>query len=79
MKNTMGYGLNSLLDFDDPCQILAHLVVGSEGTLGFVAEVTLHTVALRAHASTALLVFDDLGAPTARCPTWWAPGRPPWS
>jgi D-lactate dehydrogenase len=68
MKNTMGYGLNALLDFDDPCQILAHLIVGSEGTLGFVAEVTLHTVALRAHASSALLVFHDLGAANRALP-----------
>ena len=68
MKNTMGYGLNALLDFDDPCQILAHLIVGSEGTLGFVAEVTLRTVALRGHASSALLVFDDLGAATRALP-----------
>ena len=37
MKNTMGYGLNSFLDFDRPVDILAHLLVGSEGTLGFVA------------------------------------------
>ena len=68
MKNTMGYGLNALLDFDDPCQILAHLIVGSEGTLGFVAEVTLRTVALRGHASSALLVFDDLGAANRALP-----------
>ena len=68
MKNTMGYGLNALLDFDDPCQILAHLIVGSEGTLGFVAEVTLRTVPLRGHASSALLVFDDLGAANRALP-----------
>ena len=68
MKNTMGYGLNALLDFDDACQILAHLVVGSEGTLGFVAEVTLRTVPLRGHASSALLVFDDLGAANRALP-----------
>jgi len=60
MKNTMGYGLNALLDFDEPGQILAHLVVGSEGTLGFVAEVTLRTIPIRSHVSSTLLVFDDL-------------------
>ncbi|WP_374196598.1 FAD-binding oxidoreductase [Microbacterium sp. BF1] len=38
MKNTMGYGLNALLDFDDPVRILEHLIIGSEGTLAFVAE-----------------------------------------
>ncbi|NDL60002.1 FAD-binding and (Fe-S)-binding domain-containing protein [Phytoactinopolyspora mesophila] len=64
MKNTMGYGVNALLDFDDPVDILAHLLVGSEGTLGFVAEVTLRTVPLLAHAATTLLVFDSLPGAT---------------
>ena len=68
MKNTMGYGLNAFLDFDPPSQILAHLVVGSEGTLGFVAEVTLRTVPVRAHTATTLLVFDDLGAANRALP-----------
>ena len=60
MKNTMGYGLNSLLDFDDPVDILTHLVVGSEGTLGFVAEAVFKTVPRLAHATSGLLVFKDL-------------------
>ena len=68
MKNTMGYGLNALLDFDDPCQILAHLIVGSEGTLGFVAEVTLRTIPVRAHVSSVLLLFDDLDAANRALP-----------
>ncbi len=38
MKNTTGYGLNALVDFDDPVQILAHLMIGSEGTLGFISR-----------------------------------------
>jgi len=56
----MGYGLNSLLDFSLPVQILAHLMVGSEGTLGFVAEATFRSVPLHREAATALLVFDRL-------------------
>jgi D-lactate dehydrogenase len=64
MKNTMGYGVNALLDFTEPVDILTHLVVGSEGTLGFVAEVTLRTVPLLAHAATTLLVFDSLTGAT---------------
>ena len=44
LKNTVGYSLNAFLDFDSPTQILAHLMVGSEGTLGFIAEIRLRTV-----------------------------------
>ncbi|WP_430867356.1 FAD-binding and (Fe-S)-binding domain-containing protein [Demequina aurantiaca] len=64
IKNTMGYGLNSLVDHETPVQILAHLIVGSEGTLGFVAEATFNTVPLHEFAATALLVFDSLRAAT---------------
>lgn len=64
IKNTMGYGLNSLLDHDSPVQILVHLMVGSEGTLGFVAEATFTTVPLLAHAATTLLLFDTLAQAT---------------
>ena len=60
MKNTMGYGLNSLLDFQAPVDIMAHLIVGSEGTLGFVAEAVFRTIPRLPHAATGLLVFPDL-------------------
>ncbi len=62
MKNTMGYGVNTLLDHDAPAAILTHLLVGSEGTLGFVAQATFATVPTRPHRATALLLFTDLYA-----------------
>ena len=60
IKNTMGYGLNSYVDFERPVDMLVHLVVGSEGTLAFIAEATFRTVPLHRHAATALLIFDRL-------------------
>ncbi|MDR1392372.1 MAG: FAD-binding oxidoreductase [Bifidobacteriaceae bacterium] len=60
MKNTMGYGVNALVDFEHPSAILAHLMVGSEGTLGFIASVTLRTLPIQPYQATALLVFPGL-------------------
>ncbi|MCD1146178.1 FAD-binding oxidoreductase [Kocuria sp. LUK] len=74
MKNTMGYGLNSFLDHDEPVRILEHLVIGSEGTLGFVAEATFRTVEILPHVSTGLLVFPDLSAATRSVPQLVAAG-----
>ncbi|SFH38967.1 D-lactate dehydrogenase [Cryobacterium levicorallinum] len=74
MKNTMGYGVNSLLDFDRAVDMLAHLIVGSEGTLGFVAEAIFRTVPKLPHVTTALLVFPGLEAATAALPALVATG-----
>lgn len=65
IKNTMGYGVNSFVDHTRPIDILTHLIVGSEGTLAFVAEATFRTVAAHPYAATALLLFPDLAAATA--------------
>lgn len=65
IKNTMGYGLNSLLDHDDPVEMLIHLAVGSEGTLGFVASAVFRTVEVLPQVATGLLVFGDLHAAAA--------------
>jgi D-lactate dehydrogenase len=68
MKNTMGYGVNSLLDFERPAEILAHLIVGSEGTLGFVADAVFRTIPRLSHVTTALLVFANLEAANTALP-----------
>ncbi|MFN9679810.1 MAG: FAD-binding and (Fe-S)-binding domain-containing protein [Betaproteobacteria bacterium] len=68
LKNTTGYGLNALVDFADPVDILAHLMIGSEGTLGFLAAVTYRTVPEHAHKAAALLLFDRLADACAAVP-----------
>ncbi|MGW2684922.1 FAD-binding and (Fe-S)-binding domain-containing protein [Streptomyces sp. NPDC001414] len=74
MKNTMGYGLNSLLDHSDPADILAHLMIGSEGTLGFVGEAVFRTVPLLPHTATGLLVLPGLAEATDALPALLAAG-----
>ena len=60
IKNTTGYSLNTFLDYHDPIDILMHLMVGSEGTLGFVSEVVYRTVEEHMHKASALLMFADI-------------------
>ncbi|HSO07861.1 MAG TPA: FAD-binding and (Fe-S)-binding domain-containing protein [Pelomicrobium sp.] len=60
MKNTTGYSLNALVDYEDPIDVLAHLMIGSEGTLGFLSEITYRTVPEHPHRATALILFNDL-------------------
>jgi len=59
-RNTMGYGLQAFLDYARASDILAHLIVGSEGTLAFISEMTLRTVPLRPHRASALFSFRNL-------------------
>ena len=59
MKNTMGYGLNAFLDYDDPIDMLEHVVVGSEGSLAFVSEVRYRTVVDARHKAACILFFPD--------------------
>ena len=60
IKNTTGYSLNALIDFEDPFDILAHLMIGSEGTLGFISRITYHTVIEDPYKASALVFFPDI-------------------
>ena len=62
LKNTTGYSLNALVDYTDPIDILQHLLIGSEGTLGFIAEINYHTVPEHPHKATALVLFPTIEA-----------------
>ncbi|RYE58631.1 MAG: FAD-binding oxidoreductase [Sphingobacteriales bacterium] len=61
-KNTVGYAVNAFIDYEEPLDILAHVLVGAEGTLGFIAEAVLNTVPDYPVKSTALLYFPDIYA-----------------
>lgn len=60
MKNTTGYSLNALTDFTDPFDILTHLMIGSEGTLGFISELVYKTVIEHKFKASSLMVFPDI-------------------
>ena len=68
IKNTNGYRLDAFLDGGTPARILRGLMIGSQGTLGFVAEAVYRTLPVRPAASTALLFFPTLPAAAAAVP-----------
>jgi D-lactate dehydrogenase len=60
IKNTTGYSLNALVDYEDPIDILAHLMIGSEGTLGFISRITYRTVVEDPCKASALVFFPTI-------------------
>jgi len=60
IKNTTGYRLCAFLDAEEPLEIFRRLVVGSEGTLAFVAEAVFETVPQPTHTTTAWIHFPGI-------------------
>ena len=60
LKNTMGYPLNAFVDFNDPLEILWHLLIGSEGTLAFLMDAVFRAIPDLQHKMTGLLFFEDV-------------------
>lgn len=60
IKNTTGYSINALVDFEDPIEIIKHLMVGSEGTLAFISNVTLQTIIDEKNKSCSLIIFNTI-------------------
>lgn len=60
IKNVTGLNLLPFITFDDPFDIITHLMVGSEGTLAFLSEVTMSTEYDYPHKASAMLYFKDI-------------------
>ena len=62
IKNTTGYRLCAFLDAETPLEIFRRLLIGSEGTLGFIAEAVFETVRQPAMTTVAWLHFPSVDA-----------------
>jgi len=60
IKNTTGYSINAFVDFEDPIEIIKHVMIGSEGTLGFISQITYKTVFEHDHKASALIIYPDM-------------------
>ncbi len=70
IKNTMGYSLNAFLDEDEPARILGRLMVGSEGTLGFIEHVVYNTIEDPRDKYTGLFIYDSIDEACATVEQW---------
>ena len=57
IKNVTGLTILPFVEYDDPFDIIAHLMVGSEGTLAFLSSITMKTADICPFSASALLLF----------------------
>lgn len=60
IKNVTGLNLRPLVAYEDPFEMLSHLMVGSEGTLAFLSEVTMKTLPIAPYKASAMIYFPDM-------------------
>ena len=60
IKNVMGLNIEPFITHKDPYDILLRLLVGSEGTLAFISQVTMKTEYDLPYKASAMLYFDDI-------------------
>lgn len=60
IKNVTGLSINPFIEFEDPFDIILHLIVGSEGTLAFLSEATMRTVTDYPFKASAMLYFPNM-------------------
>jgi D-lactate dehydrogenase len=68
IRNTNGYALSALLDGETPLEIFRRLLVGSEGTLAFVAEAVIGTIPAPAVTTVSWVVLPSIGDAAALVP-----------
>lgn len=65
IKNVTGYAMNSFVDYSDPLDIFAHVLIGSEGTLAYIISAELDTLPLYETYTSTLLYFPDVTSAAA--------------
>ena len=60
IKNVTGLNLLPLITFEDPFDIILHLLVGSEGTLAFLSQVKMSTLKIAPLQANAMVYFKDM-------------------
>ncbi|MGA1872070.1 MAG: FAD-binding oxidoreductase [Thermoplasmatota archaeon] len=62
LKTSLGYNLWAFYRYDDPNNIVAHLVVGSAGTLGLFTEIEMELKPVPERKNMIVAVFDSLSS-----------------
>lgn len=60
IKNVTGLNLLPFITYSDPFDIVAHLLVGSEGTLAFLSEVRMTTLPVAPFKASAMIYFPSI-------------------